>query len=209
MLKAAIWAVGLAAPSPPESRLQDETVEPTRRIRFSMNMCLLAAFGAWSSRTYRMNYLFVLWGVWGLGKVCHRIGSRTSNGFEIYNDNLDSTSILKILLEFGQNGPKLKFLHLWFIPAIFSSTFVKVVIMVMFIVYRLTDIACRNLLYSKIRYHLSMLFFGVKTWYSQRRSLQGHPDEYMKWPKSPGSAERFFFSFTKGLRTAHRTMTMP
>jgi hypothetical protein len=153
-----------------------------------------------------MNYLFVLWGVWGLGKVCHRIGSRTSNGFEIYNDNLDSTSILKILLEFGQNGPKLKFLHLWFIPAIFSSTFIKVVIMVMFIVYRLTDIACRNLLYSKIRCHLSMSFFGVKTWYSQRRSLQGHPDEYMKWPKSPGSAERFFFSFIKGLRTAHRTM---
>jgi len=67
--------------------------------------------------------------VQNLGKVYHRIASRT-NAFEIYNDDLDSTSISKILLEFGQNGPKLKFLHFWFIPAIFSSTFIKVVIMV-------------------------------------------------------------------------------
>lgn len=61
MLKAAIWVL-----PPPESRLQnDRPVEPIR-IKVPMNMCLFEAFGAWSSRTYRMNYLFVLGTVWGL-----------------------------------------------------------------------------------------------------------------------------------------------
>jgi len=107
------------------------SVDATRRIRFSMN-CPFRAFGAWSSRTYRMNYLFLL-GASGVWARCHRISSRTNartNAFEIYNDNLDSASILKIPLKFGQNDPKLKFLHFWFIPAIFSSIFIKVVIMI-------------------------------------------------------------------------------